>query len=230
MRAAFAAGVSGYLVWQFNKVIDTEKLDVLPGTGDPLFGRMRAVADDLHGRAVAGGSGASTTAATPTQSSRTGAATAMASATAASAPAPAPVLAPGPGAVVLDDASGPVPGASLTYGGDWASGTSVAKWDGSDHYSDQPGASATLIFNGTGLDLVAARAPHHGLLGVTVDGGPERTIDLYGATRRDRVVEHVTHGLPDAVHTAVFRVTGTSRPAASGHVVALDRFDILRAP
>jgi len=40
MNASFVNGVSGYLIWQFNKVVDTETLDVLSTTSDPLFAKM----------------------------------------------------------------------------------------------------------------------------------------------------------------------------------------------
>lgn len=46
MDAAFAHGVAGYLVWQFNKVVDTEHFDVLD-TGDPLIPRMSGIARTL---------------------------------------------------------------------------------------------------------------------------------------------------------------------------------------
>ncbi len=56
--AAFANGTAGYLVWQFNKVVDTEHFDVLP-TGDPLIRRMRAVAEGLTETPVPTAPGAS---------------------------------------------------------------------------------------------------------------------------------------------------------------------------
>ena len=47
MRAAFAVGASGYLVWQWNHVLDSEHYDVLPDTGDPLLAAMRSTASSL---------------------------------------------------------------------------------------------------------------------------------------------------------------------------------------
>ena len=47
MHAAFAAGASGYLVWQWNHVLDSEHYDVLPDTGDPLLPAMRRTASAL---------------------------------------------------------------------------------------------------------------------------------------------------------------------------------------
>lgn len=42
MKAAFDNGVAGYLIWQFNKVVDTEGLDILSSTNDPIFPAMKA--------------------------------------------------------------------------------------------------------------------------------------------------------------------------------------------
>jgi mannan endo-1,4-beta-mannosidase len=47
MLAAFSNGVSGYLIWQFNRVMDTENFDVLSTTNDPLFDVLLSFANDL---------------------------------------------------------------------------------------------------------------------------------------------------------------------------------------
>lgn len=44
MNAAFTNGVTGYLVWQLNKVIDGEQFDVLTTSNDPLFATMKKYA------------------------------------------------------------------------------------------------------------------------------------------------------------------------------------------
>ncbi len=44
LRAAFAGGAAGYLVWQFGTAVDTEQYDVLATTGDPLVGVLSAAA------------------------------------------------------------------------------------------------------------------------------------------------------------------------------------------
>jgi len=50
MDAFFANGGSGYIIWQWNKLQDTERYDVLPGTGDPLLPFLRATVARLLGR------------------------------------------------------------------------------------------------------------------------------------------------------------------------------------
>ncbi|RKS71306.1 cellulase (glycosyl hydrolase family 5) [Motilibacter peucedani] len=49
MRAAFAAGADGYLVWQLNTE-PTDSYDVLLGSDDPLFGVLEAVGAAESGR------------------------------------------------------------------------------------------------------------------------------------------------------------------------------------
>ncbi|KQC36972.1 cellulase family glycosylhydrolase [Frankia sp. ACN1ag] len=46
VRAAFHNGASGYLIWQFNHVVDTERYDVLPSDNDPLFAVLRRLSDN----------------------------------------------------------------------------------------------------------------------------------------------------------------------------------------
>lgn len=44
MRDFFANGGDGYLYWQWNKVVDSQGYDVLPGTNDPLLAVMKKYA------------------------------------------------------------------------------------------------------------------------------------------------------------------------------------------
>ena len=48
--AFFANGGSGYVVWQWNTLIDTEGYDVVPGVGDPLLPFLRDTATRLANR------------------------------------------------------------------------------------------------------------------------------------------------------------------------------------
>lgn len=47
MNAFFANGGAGYLVWQWNRLLDTEQYDVLPDTADPLLPKMKHYADSF---------------------------------------------------------------------------------------------------------------------------------------------------------------------------------------
>ncbi len=47
MRASFDNRVAGYLVWQWNTIIDSEKFDVLQRHNDPLLAKMKARAGYL---------------------------------------------------------------------------------------------------------------------------------------------------------------------------------------
>jgi len=47
MKAFFDAGGAGYLVWQWNKVIDSEGFDVQMSTNDPMLPKMKVYADSF---------------------------------------------------------------------------------------------------------------------------------------------------------------------------------------
>jgi len=115
---------------------------------------------------------------------------------------------------------------SLTYSGGWQTADGDAKYQGGDHYSSEPDATTRVVFVGNRITLYGALAPHHGNVGVSIDGGPETTISQYAASRRDAVAFFTSGELTTGTHTAEIRVTGTKAIPSSGIVVALDRIDV----
>ncbi|GIJ45273.1 hypothetical protein Val02_21590 [Virgisporangium aliadipatigenens] len=71
-------------------------------------------------------------------------------------------------------------------------------------------------------------AAHHGIAAVSVDGGPESTVDLYRATRAEQQALYTSAELPAGSHTVRVRVTGTRNAASTGTVVTADRVDVPR--
>lgn len=61
MKAFFDNGGAGYVVWQYNKVIDGEGYDVIHNSNDPLFARMK-----VFGENFASSISSSTTSTSPT--------------------------------------------------------------------------------------------------------------------------------------------------------------------
>ena len=43
----------------------------------------------------------------------------------------------------------------------------------------------TIRFKGTGIQYCGAKAPGHGIVAFSVDGGEEELVDLYQAQRQD---------------------------------------------
>jgi GH25 family lysozyme M1 (1,4-beta-N-acetylmuramidase) len=96
---------------------------------------------------------------------------------------------------------------------------------GSYAVAELPGSSVTLRFRGSGVDWTTVTGPDRGRARLFVDGALVRTVDLYSLARSFGEVRRVA-GLPRGVHTLRIVVTGTSRPAATGAIVAVDRFDV----
>jgi hypothetical protein len=101
-----------------------------------------------------------------------------------------------------------------------------AKYQRSDSWNSTAGAYATISFRGTGITLYGAKAPHHGIAAVSVDGGPEQKIDYYASARADNVALWASPQLTAGAHTLKVRVTGSKNAASDGAVITIDRVDI----
>ena len=199
LKAAFDNGVAGYLVWQWNKVLDTEHFDVIQGTNDPILGVMAAAIG----------------APAPTP-------TASVSPTATPTPTPTPTPVPTPsGATMIDDTvtSG---NPAFSYTGTWQISTGDGKYDSDDHYTTSANDSATFTFTGTRAQIYGAKASHHGIAAFSVDGGGTTNVDLYAATRVDDVVVYDTGTLSAGTHVVHIRDTGTKNASSSDIVITVD--------
>ncbi|WP_354531831.1 hypothetical protein [Nakamurella sp. UYEF19] len=110
---------------------------------------------------------------------------------------------------------------TVRYRGTWTTGKDAGKYGGGDHYTDERGASAELTFTATSVSVRGARAPWHGDLTVSIDGGAATTISAYAANRSDDVELFGTSGLAGGSHTIEVVASGGGD---HGAVVALDRF------
>lgn len=103
---------------------------------------------------------------------------------------------------------------------------------GSVFHSSTTNGTLTFTFSGTGVALVYAKWHNRGIAAVSVDGGPETTVDMYAAGTSDlatvqtQQVFPVASGLSNGTHTLRVRVTGTRNPAASSVLVNVDAFDV----
>ncbi|MGN9813431.1 glycoside hydrolase family 30 protein [Micromonospora sp. BQ11] len=115
----------------------------------------------------------------------------------------------------------------VNYQGTWGyyAGQSGA-YQNDNHYSTSAGATATVAFNGSQIRLYGARDPGHGIGAVSIDDGPETTVDYYAASRSDNVLLWTSPLLSNQPHTLKLRVTGTKNSSATSFYVTLDRVDI----
>jgi hypothetical protein len=114
------------------------------------------------------------------------------------------------------------------FQGGWQTSTAAGKYQGDDHYSSGAGDTATLRFDGQSAALHSARAPHHGIAEVSIDGGSPVDVDLYSTTRGDDVVVWTSGALSPGSHVLTVRVSGRKNTASSGATVTVDRVVVQR--
>ncbi|MFJ1578281.1 glycoside hydrolase family 43 protein [Streptomyces sp. NPDC088182] len=135
---------------------------------------------------------------------------------------------PGSGGHWINDDGRSSGDGTVAYTGTWNSGTGCATqcfW-GDDHWSDRAGNTATFTFTGTRVALLSVRDTGNGIAALSVDGGAEQRVDLYGAIRTGESVQYLSPRLPYGRHTLRVRVTGEHNAASQGGFVSVDRAEV----
>lgn len=132
--------------------------------------------------------------------------------------------------VAVNDATIAAGDVRIQYAGSWFIGGGQGQFQGDDHYSDRVGAVATIHFTGTGISVLGAKAPWHGVAGYSVDGGPQHRVDMYAPSRADQQAIFSVTGLSAAPHVVRVRVTGDRNPASAGSWISLDKIVVTAAP
>jgi hypothetical protein len=116
--------------------------------------------------------------------------------------------------------------AKLVYAGDWKA-TSDASASGENFaFTNAPGASVTIRFNGTQLAWLAKKSPAYGEAQVTVDGGSPATVDLYSADVLWRQEVWNSGMLGSGSHTVIIQWTGSKNAAATDTNINIDYLEI----
>ena len=97
---------------------------------------------------------------------------------------------------------------------------------GSDSYNQTVDAYYQVKFNGTQIKFFGGKDPRHGIVAVSIDGGPETEVDLYADTRKSQFY-YISPTLLLGEHTVKVRVTGKKNPAAGGGFVAVEYAEIV---
>jgi mannan endo-1,4-beta-mannosidase len=113
----------------------------------------------------------------------------------------------------------------FNYVGNWGSSTGSGKYMNDDHYSSATGAYYEYTFVGTKAYIFASKAPHHGIAGVSINGGPEVMVDYYAPFRINETIIHETEELPLGRYTIKVRVSGSRNANATGQTIPADRLD-----
>ncbi len=126
--------------------------------------------------------------------------------------------------------------ARLAYRGLWTTSTVSAASGGSFRFTDSPGASVTVVFQGTYFAWIAKQSPLYGEARVTVDGRSEESthVDLGSISTVYRAKVYELNVPAGGVHTVLIECTGSKNPNATGANISVDAFDIagtlLQAP
>ena len=101
------------------------------------------------------------------------------------------------------------------------------RYDGSSSWSNVPGESFSVSFVGSQIRLYGVKDPKHGLLGISVDGGAEVLVDLYGDSTSYNELVYTSPSLCPEPHLLEGRVTGEKNPQATDVFVSVDRVQVV---
>ena len=113
------------------------------------------------------------------------------------------------------------------YVGNWNPEPFSGAYLNDDTWSGTTNDSYNIRFTGTMIKIYAATAPNHGIAGVSIDGGLERLVDLYSATRMNNILIFNSPTLNNGSHILKVRVTGSWFYASTGPGILVDRVDII---
>jgi hypothetical protein len=105
----------------------------------------------------------------------------------------------------------------------WKLSRSPSASGGSFATAERAGSTATIRFDGTGIDWVTVTGPNRGRARIWIDGDRLRIVDLFSTRRTFGVVEPIS-GLADRSHTLRIEVLGTRSSRSHGRWVPIDRF------
>jgi hypothetical protein len=112
---------------------------------------------------------------------------------------------------------------NIVYTGTWTTFTKTAAYKGSYGRSSTAGASATIYFTGTQLDLIGMKGTTTGIVDIYLDGVKKTTIDLTATTATYQVDLWSTGDISNGTHYVTIKLADTS-PA--GKYVVLDAVSI----
>lgn len=114
----------------------------------------------------------------------------------------------------------------LLYAGSWQhEGDRPGAYWSDRHVSSDLGDTAAYGYAGS-VVVIGSRGPDGGLAAISVDGGPETTVDFYAPQAQEQVEVYRSPPAGPDPHVLTVRVAGRGDPASSGAVVGIDRLDL----
>ncbi|HXR42943.1 MAG TPA: methyl-accepting chemotaxis protein [Acidothermaceae bacterium] len=114
----------------------------------------------------------------------------------------------------------------IDYRGEWRHSTGNIEADGTNSYSCSPGDVAVVRFRGTKVSFFGVTDANHGLVGLSVDGGPETVVDEYSPGRSTGVQLWTSPTLAAGEHTLAIRVTGQCNAQSRYIWATVDRVEV----
>lgn len=135
---------------------------------------------------------------------------------------------PGMSPVGLNDTNTTVGTNYFEFQGSWnaGSGCGVQCYYGNDHWSNVTNNAAIVHFYGTQVALLSVADVGNGIAGMSLDGGPETSVDYYASIRQGEQLQYVTPVLARGNHTLRIRVTGNKDNASGATYISIDRAEI----
>lgn len=115
----------------------------------------------------------------------------------------------------------------FSFQGNWGSEPSPG-YQGDHSYSNTLDDTYTVTFTGSKIEVFSYNAPNTGIIGFSVDGGPETLYDSYDPAAPQQVLQYTSPTLGPGTHTLVARVTGTKNPLSAATYIVADRVDVTR--
>jgi len=112
---------------------------------------------------------------------------------------------------------------AVSYAPAWTPYQGNPCFKGTEHYSQEMGATATFTFTGTRARYYGCRRNDLGIVEVAVDGKVKGTVDLYQPSRQYTKL-YETDELPPGEHTLRVKVTGEKHADSKGRYVIVDAF------
>ena len=98
---------------------------------------------------------------------------------------------------------------AITYAGGWKSGSSSSYYGGHTRYTSKKGATAIVVFTGSGVAWVSSLSSSRGMARVTLDGQVIGDFNLHSRkTKARRIV--FARSLQQGAHTLLIRCLGTA--------------------
>ncbi|MCD9020774.1 endo-alpha-N-acetylgalactosaminidase family protein [Cohnella silvisoli] len=123
--------------------------------------------------------------------------------------------------IKLDDSS-----TNWTFTSGWLSGSAGNRYNGTYHYVNTGGKTATVQFSGTDVLLATRIGIDQQIIKIRVDNQADETVDLFSPTFTNKAIVWQKSGLAPGSHTLTITTTGTKNSSSTGYWAEMDYIEI----